>query len=80
MERKNNVWFSHKISQNEWVMIIATRQGGFVVPYVWEIVVRKDFTILEGCHFPWFYIIDLIEFSENRDKEFQFGPMFFQSF
>ena len=42
-----------------------------------RIVVRKSLTIFEGCHFPRFYISDLIEFSENRDKEFQFGPMLF---
>ena len=55
--------------------LIAARQGGFIVPYVWEIVVRKNLTIFEGCHFPRFYIIDLIKFRENRDKEFQFGPI-----
>ena len=59
--------------------VIAARHGGFIVPYVWEIVVRKNLTIFEGCHFPRYYIIDLIEFCENRDKEFQFGPMLFQS-
>ena len=59
--------------------LIAARQGGFIVPYVWEIVVSKNVTIFEGCHFPRFYTIDLIESSENRDKEFQFGPMLFQS-
>ena len=31
---------------------------------------KKHLTIFEGCHFPRFYIIDLIEFSENRDKDF----------
>ena len=61
-------------------MIIAAWQGGFIVPYIWEIVVRKILTIFEGCHFPQVYIIDLIEFSENWDKDFQFGPMLFQSF
>ena len=42
-ERKNKIVF------------IAARQGGFIVPYVWEIVARKNLTIFEGCHFPRFY-------------------------
>ena len=35
----------------------AARQGGFIVPYVWEIVVRKHVTNFEGCHFARFYIL-----------------------
>ena len=58
-------------------VFIAARQGGFIVSYVRKIVVRKNITILEGCHFPRFYINDLTELPENRDKEFQFGPMLF---
>ena len=58
-------------------VFIAARQGGFIVSYVRKIVVRKNITIFEGCHFPRFYINDLTELPENRDKEFQFGPMLF---
>ena len=50
--------------------LIAARQGGCIVPYVWEIVAGKNLTIFEGCHFPRFYIMDLIEFCENQDKKF----------
>ena len=51
-------------------VLIAARQGGFIVRYVWEKVVWKNLTIFEDSHFPRFYIIELIEFAENRDKEF----------
>ena len=60
-----------------WKIVNCPRKGGFIVSYVWEIAVRKSLTIFEGCHFLRFYIIDLTEFSENRDKEFQFGSMIF---
>ena len=37
--------------------LIAARQGGFIVPYVREIVVRKNVANFEGCHFARFYIL-----------------------
>ena len=61
------------------ILYYCLRQSGFIVLYVWEIVTRKNLTIFEGCHFSRFYIIDLVDFCENRDKKYQFGPILFQS-
>ena len=37
--------------------IIAAHVGGFIVPHIREVVVRKNLTIFEGCHFAQFYIL-----------------------
>ena len=78
------IWFqSTSLDYLCWVFyfanfISAARQGGFTVPYVWEIQVRKNLNFWSLSLTSIFYI-DLIEFLRNRDKEFQLGPMLFQS-
>ena len=64
----NILLFGSSLFPNLSIQLIAVGQGGFTVSYVLEIVVRKNLTNFEGCHFPQLYIVDLIEFSENRDK------------
>ena len=61
-----------------WTTIIAARQGGFIVPYVWEIVVRKHVTNFEGCHFARFYILIWWSFPKIETKNFNLGPYFFK--
>ena len=56
----------------------AARQGGFIVPYVWEIVVRKHVTNFEGCHFARFYILIWWSFPKIETKSFNSGPCFFK--
>ena len=53
-------------------------QGGFIVPYVWEIVVRKNLTNFEGCHFARFYILIWWTFPKIKTKNFNSGPCFFK--
>ena len=57
---------------------IATRQGGFIVLHVWEIVVRKNLTIFEGCHFARFYILIWWSFPKIETKNFNSDPCFFK--
>ena len=33
------------------LLLIAAQQGGFIVMYLWEVVVRKNLTIFEDFHF-----------------------------
>ena len=58
--------------------IIAAHQGGFIVPYVWEIVVRKNLTNLEGCHFARFYILISRSFPKIEAKDFNSASCFFK--
>ena len=67
----NKFWLCMKL-------LIAARQGGFIVPYVWEIVVRKNLTNFEGCHFARFYILIWWSFSKIETKNFNSGPCFFK--
>ena len=53
-------------------------QGGFIVPYVWEIVVRKNLTNFEGCHFARFYILIWWSFPKIETKNFNSGSCFFK--
>ena len=63
-------------------ILIAARQGGFIVPYIWQLInhmtTQKShkFRRLPLCSILYF---DLMEFSENQDKEVQLGLMLFQS-
>ena len=59
-------------------MLIDARKGGFIVPYVWEIVVRKNVTNFEGCHFAWFYIFIWWSFPKIETKNFKSGSCFFK--
>ena len=59
-------------------LLIAARQGGFIVPYVWEIVVRKNLTNVEGCYFARFYILIWWSFRKIETKNFNSGPCFFK--
>ena len=59
-------------------LLIAARQGGFIVPYVWEIVVRKNLTNFEGCHFARFYILIWWSFPKIETKNFNSGSCFFK--
>ena len=58
--------------------VIAARQGGFIVSYVWEVVVRKNLTNFEGCHFAQFYILIWWSFLKIETKNFKLGPCFFK--
>ena len=60
------------------IAIIAARQGGFIVPYVWEIVDRKNLTNFEGCHFARFYILIWWSFPKIETKNFNSGSCFFK--
>ena len=46
-------------------------------PPVWEIKVRKNLTILEGCLFPWFHILISSTFWETKKKNFNLDPCIF---
>ena len=59
-------------------LLIAARRGGFIVPYVWEIVVRKNLINFEGCHFARFYILIWWSFPKIETKNFNSGPCFFK--
>ena len=65
--------------KSKWLKkLIAARQGGFIVPYVWEIVVWKNLTNFEGCHFAWFYILIWWSFPKMEIKNFNSYPFFFK--
>ena len=53
-------------------------QGGFIVPYVWEIVVRKNLTNFEGYHLARFYIFVWWSSLKIETKNFNSGPNFFK--
>ena len=57
---------------------IAARQGGFIIPHVWEIVVRKNLTNFEGYHFGRFYLLIWWSFPKIKTKNFNSGPCFFK--
>ena len=59
-------------------MLIDASQGGFIVPYVWEIVVRKNVTNFEGCHFAWFNIFIWWSFPKIETKNFKSVSCFFK--
>ena len=48
----------------------------FRVPRVWEIWVRKNLTILEGCHFPRFYILIWSSFRKMETQNFDSDQCF----
>ena len=56
--------------------LIAARQSGFIVPCVWEIVVRKNLAIFKGCHFAQFYILIWWSFPKIETKNFNSGLHF----
>ena len=58
--------------------LIAARQGGFIVLYVWQIVVRKSLTNFEGCHSGRFYILIWWSFPKIETKNFNSSPCFFK--
>ena len=55
---------------------IATQQGGFIVPYVWEIQI-KNLTNFEGCHFPQFCIRIWSYFRKIETNNFNSSSSFF---
>ena len=52
--------------------------GCFIVPHKWEIVVRKNLTIFEGCYFAGFYILIWWSFPKIEAKNFNSGSCFFK--
>ena len=60
------------------LFLIVSHQGDFIVLYVWEIVVRKNLTNFEGCHFARFYILIWWSFPKIETKNFNSGPCFFK--
>ena len=60
------------------VVSIAARQGGFIVPHVWEIVARKNLATFKGCHFARFYILIWWSFLKIETKNFNSDPCFFK--
>ena len=68
----------HTLHPRYHLKIIAANQGGFIVPYVWEIVVRKNLTNFEGCHFARFYILIWWSFPKIETKNFNSGSCFFK--
>ena len=58
------------------LILIAARQSGFIVPYVWKIVVTKNLTNFEGCHFGRFYILIWLSFPKIETKNFNSGSCF----
>ena len=58
--------------------LVATSQGGFVVWYVWEIVVKKNLTNFEGWHSARFYILIWWSFPKIETKNFNSGSCFFK--
>ena len=61
-----------------WFNLIAARQCDFIVPHVWEMVVRKNLTIFGGCHFARFYILIWWSFSKIETKNFNSDLCFFK--
>ena len=45
---------------------------------MWEIVVTKNLTNFEGCHFGRFYILIWLSFPKIETKNFNSGPSFFK--
>ena len=64
--------------EGEGMIFIAACQVGFIVPYVREIVVRKNLTNFEGCHFARFYILIRWSFPKIETKNFNSGPCLFK--
>ena len=54
-------------------ILIAPPQGGFI-PYVWEIVGKKNLTIFKGCHYSIFYIIISSSFWKIETKNLNSDP------
>ena len=67
-------FFRIKVYSRLW--FIAARQSNFIVLYVWEIVVRKNLTNFEGCHFARFYILIWWSFAKIETKNFNSGSCF----
>ena len=56
------------INQLHFRQTIAARQRGFIVPNAWKVVVRKNLTNFEGCHFAWIYILIWWSFPKIETK------------
>ena len=74
----SELFWAYFFSSPNLKQFIAARQGGFIVPYVWEIVVRKNLTNFEGCHFARFYILIWWSFPKIETKNFNSGSCFFK--
>ena len=59
------------------ITFIATFQGGFIAPHVWEIVGRKNLIIVTRLLLFMILYGYFHKFSENREKEFKLGPMYY---
>ena len=50
------------------VKFVAALQGSFTGSHVWEIVVRKNLTLFEVCHYSPFYIMISSSFHKINTK------------
>ena len=64
--------------EGEGMIFIAACQGGFIVPYLRELVVRKNLTNFEGSHFAPFYILIWWSFPKIETKNFSSGSCLFK--
>ena len=75
----NGYWFyTYMVCSVEDQKFIAARQGSFIVPYVWKIVVRKNLTNFGGCHWAQFHILIWWIFSKIETRNFNSGSCFFK--
>ena len=52
--------------------------GWLYSPVIWEIEIRNNLPIFDGFYISSILYTDFLNFSENRDKEFQLGSRLFQ--
>ena len=57
---------------------IAAHQGGFIVPHVWEIALRKNLKNFESSYFARFYILIWWSFPKTETKNLNWGSCFFK--
>ena len=67
-----------KLSWMKGCEVIISIHDAFIVPYVREIVVRKNLTTSQGWHWARFYILIWLSFPKIETKNFNSDPCFFR--
>ena len=57
--------------------LISARHWSVIVRWLWGKRVRQNLTILEGCHFPQFYILIWSSFRKSETKDFNLDVCLF---
>ena len=56
------------------IYLIVAPQVGFIAPYEWEIVYRKNLKIFKGCHYSRFYIMIPLSFRKIETRNLNSDP------